>query len=323
MSVPPAIALQVRARRRAVPRRHAGEGGFALLLVFLMAAAIGITLWAELPRVAIQSQRAKEQMLMERGEQFKRAIQLYVRANKGTRYPADIDDLDRGYNNLRFLRHRYKDPLTGKDEWRIIHMVGGVLTDSLLSKPKSGDKPESNTLGQNLSALAGLGDVPNSGPAVPNALSRRRQSEGGTGGSVGPDGQPIQPADTSNPQQPGAGPAAGLFQPGAAPSGAVLPPGVAGAPGGPTMPFAPGAGPGGGPGTPGATPQFPGQPPGMPGQFGIPGPTGLTGATPGQNPANTGYGSTVGDYSGVGTGTGAQPSTPGAGALNEIGRAHV
>jgi len=83
-------------------RRHEGERGFALLLVFLMAAVIGIMLWSQLPRVAIQSQRAKEQLLIERGEQFKRAIQLFMRANKGApRYPADMDDLDRGYNNLR------------------------------------------------------------------------------------------------------------------------------------------------------------------------------------------------------------------------------
>ena len=119
-------------RRKHLP--HEGELGFALLLVFLMAAVIGITLWMQLPRVAIQSQRAKEQLLVERGEEFKRAIQLFLRANLGTRFPADMDDLDRGFNNMRFLRHRYKDPMTGKDDWRLIHVAAGGFIDSLTIK---------------------------------------------------------------------------------------------------------------------------------------------------------------------------------------------
>ena len=269
---------------------HDGESGFALLLVFLMAAVMGITLYAELPRVAIQSQRAKEQLLVERGEQFKRAIQLFMRANKGTRFPADMDDLDRGYNNLRFLRHRYKDPMTGKDEWRIIHMQGGVLTDSLLNKPKNGDKPEASTLGQNISAQLGLGEMANAGQGPPSAMNRRRPSEGGTGGGVGPDGQPIQPTDQGYGMQPGAAPGATPQQPG-----------IPGIPGGPGSPFGAAPGSAGIPGMPGQFPgQFPGQPPGMPGQFGMPG------SSPGGTAAgNTGdSGSTVGGYgSTVGGGT--------------------
>ena len=207
-------------------RANGGERGFALLLVFLMAAAIGIALFAELPRVAIQSQRAKEQLLIERGEQFKRALQLFMRANKGPRRPADMDELDRGYNNMRFLRHRYKDPMTGKDEWRIIHMQGGVLVDSLLNKPKEGDKKEDSTLGQNISAQAGLGETANAGQGMPNAMNRRRPSEGrGFGGGAGTGGQPGQSAGQDNGAQPGDA------------SGGTGQPGSSGAPGGPTSPF--------------------------------------------------------------------------------------
>src|SRR6202008_3778306 len=91
------------------------ESGFAMLLVFLMAAVIAISLYIQIPRVAFEAQRQKEQLLMERGEQYKRAIQLFVRANG--KYPTKIDDLE-NFNNRRFLRHRFKDPITGKDEWR-------------------------------------------------------------------------------------------------------------------------------------------------------------------------------------------------------------
>jgi hypothetical protein len=257
-----------------------GERGFALLLVFLMAAVIGIALFAELPRVAIQAQRAKEQLLVERGEQFKRAIQLFLRANKGTRFPADIDELDRGYNNLRFLRHRYKDPMTGKDEWRIIHMQGGVLTDSLLNKPKDGDKQEESTLGQNISAQAGLGQTADAGQAQPNAMNRRRPSEGGTSGGAGPGDQTGPSTDQGNGPQPGDG-SGGTSQ---------QPAGTSGTTGGPVSPFGTASGP---PGVPG---QFPGQPPGIPG-------------------SNSGDGgSSVGSYGsafGGGSQAGSQSSTPG------------
>jgi len=289
-----------------------------LLLVFLMAAVIGITLWMQLPRVAIQSQRAKEQLLVERGEEFKRAIQLFLRANLGTRFPADMDDLDRGFNNLRFLRHRYKDPMTGKDEWRLIHIQGGVLTDSLLNKPKDNGKPEESTLGQNISALPGLGELANAGQAAPNATNRRRASEGGMGGGIGADGQPIQQGDQANATLPGAGPMAGTFQPGGVPGGTPQQPGIPGVPGGPGMPFGAAAGSAGIPGMPGMPGMpFPGQPPGIPGQFGLPGSNLGSGGANGQNAANTGGGSTVGNYGstlGGGAPAGAQPNAFGLAA---------
>jgi type II secretory pathway pseudopilin PulG len=168
--------------------RRERESGFALLLVFLMAAIIAISLYMEVPRVAFQSQRQKEQMLMERGEQYKRAIGLFLRTNKNTRWPATIEELE-SYNNRRFLRHRYIDPMTGKDEWRLIHIVNGVLTDSILNKKKD---QEQDHLAKNGSVmeLAALSGPDATGQAGVNALNRRRVSEGGVA-PLGPDGQPI------------------------------------------------------------------------------------------------------------------------------------
>jgi type II secretory pathway pseudopilin PulG len=61
-----------------MPRRRARrkDSGFALLLILLLAAVIAITLYMEIPRVAFETQRQKEQLLVARGEQYKRAIQL-------------------------------------------------------------------------------------------------------------------------------------------------------------------------------------------------------------------------------------------------------
>ena len=55
---------------------RSGERGFALLMIFVMAAVIAITLYMEMPRVAFESQRAKEQLLVDRGNEYKRGIQL-------------------------------------------------------------------------------------------------------------------------------------------------------------------------------------------------------------------------------------------------------
>ena len=60
-------------------RAHGGEAGFAMLVVFLLAAFIGIALYKELPRVVMESQRDREELLIDRGTQYKRAIQVFYR----------------------------------------------------------------------------------------------------------------------------------------------------------------------------------------------------------------------------------------------------
>jgi len=114
------------------------ESGYALLFIYAMAAVVAITLYTEIPRVAFEAQRDKEQLLIDRGEQYTRAVNLYVR--KFNKFPADFDALQ-STQNLRFLRHKYIDPMTGKDDWRIIHVgPGGVFTDSLVYGKKKDDK---------------------------------------------------------------------------------------------------------------------------------------------------------------------------------------
>lgn len=77
----------------------------------------------------------------------------------------------------RFLRKRYKDPMTGKDEWRLINVDGaGVLTNSKVN-PLSKDtkKPGENTV---VTEFAGLGTQGGLGTAGVNMGLRRRPSEG-------------------------------------------------------------------------------------------------------------------------------------------------
>lgn len=112
--------------------RKRGERGFALLLVFAMCAAMAVLLYMETPRVLFEAQRQKEQLLIERGEQYKRAVQVYYRKTK--KLPQRVEDLERG-TETRFLRQRYKDPFTGKDDWKFIETDGVNLKNSLVKKP--------------------------------------------------------------------------------------------------------------------------------------------------------------------------------------------
>ena len=126
---------------------HSRESGFAMLLVFLMAACVAIMLYMELPRVAFEAERQREVLLVDRGNQFKRAIQVFVTDkvnNPSHRYPASLDELE-NFNNHRYLRRRYVDPMTGKDEWRLVHINGGVLTDSVTTQaPANGQSAASD-----------------------------------------------------------------------------------------------------------------------------------------------------------------------------------
>ncbi len=242
------------------PRRapRSGESGYALMLVFLMAAVIAIGLYREIPRVAFQSQRHKEQLLMERGEQYKRAIQVFFTTSK--RYPQTLDDLET--TQMRhFLRHKYIDPMTGK-EWRLIHIQGGVLVDSVLNKNNGNQQKQGGLDGSYLMAQAGLGDAAAGGPQQVRPQDRRRASDApsAAGGAFpGMPGAGMAPADGANPlgqQQTGVQPQPGMpgnqaqGMPGMATN---YPPGTPGAPGMPGIPGMPGM------------PGMPGVPPGMPG----------------------------------------------------------
>src|ERR1700759_286552 len=94
------------------------ESGYILLAVLFMVALILIALAVAAPKIASDIRRDREDDLYHRGEQYKRAVKLYYK--KFGRYPSSIDQLE-NTNNIRFLRKRYVDPMTGKDDWKIIH----------------------------------------------------------------------------------------------------------------------------------------------------------------------------------------------------------
>lgn len=244
--------------------RRKSESGFALLFIFVLAAGIALALLMQLPRFAFETQRSREQLLIDRGEQYQRAISLYYRKYK--RYPSKMEDLE-NTDNLRFLRKRYVDPMTGKDEWRIIHAnAAGMLVDSLVQKTPAqqgqGKKDgQSDITGiTNPGNTTGTDQDPNAPPQVNMAAARRPSDKQFGPGMVG--------GGAYDPNQPGADPnAPGQTGQPAYPGGVVGQVGVP-QPGQPGYPGQPGQA-----GTPG---QYPGQA-GQPGQPMYPGQTGQPG----------------------------------------------
>lgn len=228
------------------------ESGYVLLLVFAMAAIVAVTLYMQVPRVAFEAQRDREELLMDRGHEYIRAITLFV--HKFNRFPATMDELE-NTNRTRFLRRRYVDPMTGKADWRILHAgPGGVITDSVTAAKKT----DTSTPGL-ISVMQMFGTEPEGGTEGVNLAARRRASDqaGAPGDAAGSGNGPVDNnvlSNSSNPPNPQAGNSGYNGPVMVLPDGRIVPATSTGAP------------------APAGTPA-----PGAPG-FGVPGAAGASGA---------------------------------------------
>ena len=134
--------------------RNNHESGYILLTLMLFVTILVITAAVVVPEVTFQVKRDREEELIHRGVQYSRAIRRYVK--KFGRYPTRIEELE-NTNNIRFLRRRYKDPITGKD-FRILRQgdvqmfpgAGGIAGAAPMTTPlnpqSSNTNPKSGTL---------------------------------------------------------------------------------------------------------------------------------------------------------------------------------
>src|SRR4030081_2815421 len=93
-------------------RKHRGDAGFSLAALIFFATAASIIAAAAVPAYQMQAKREVEEELIFRGGEYTRAIQKYQR--KFGVYPTSMDQLVET-NGLRFVRKKYKDPITDKD----------------------------------------------------------------------------------------------------------------------------------------------------------------------------------------------------------------
>jgi type II secretory pathway pseudopilin PulG len=153
-------------RRRAKP----SEEGYLLLSVMFLLAILALWLAVAVPKMTQSIQRDRDLETMERGKQYIRAVQLYYR--KFGAYPPSADALVKT-NDIRFLRKKYIDPTTGKDDWKPI-MFGQNKVPTAMG-----------FFGQPLSTGGSIAGI---GPSGGNGLNGANGSGGGLFNSNGGSG---------------------------------------------------------------------------------------------------------------------------------------
>jgi type II secretory pathway pseudopilin PulG len=116
-----------------------------LIAIFLMA-LLALSLTIAVPKMARSIQRDRDLETFHRGMQYRRAIQLYYR--KFHAYPPNVEALI-NTNDIRFLRKKYIDPITGQADWKPIAFGQNKTPTAMgfFGQPLAG----------NASTLAGIG----------------------------------------------------------------------------------------------------------------------------------------------------------------------
>lgn len=170
-----------------LPRRHHDrEEGYVLLAVIFLTVALLISLAVAAPKMAMSIQRDKEMETIHRGEQYRRALQLYYR--QFGRYPTSVDQL-LNTNNVRYLRKKYTDPLTGKDDWKpVLFGQAHVRPLGFFGQPLTGVAGIGTTSGSMYAASTSTTDangVPVAGSPGSTAGGPGATAPGSTGPSFG------------------------------------------------------------------------------------------------------------------------------------------
>ena len=184
------------------------QQGYILLAVMLAATLMLIALSAETQRLGQQIRREREEELIHRGKQYVRAIKLYYK--KFGTYPTTIEQLEKA-NNIRFLRQRYKDPMTGDDDWRLIHVgeAKPIKIKGLGGAPAGSSSGQSGAIGPGVGGSSGLfggaGGSTLAGQAT-GAGAGQTTGQGAAGSDAGPGsstnsdtGQPIDVSTIAKP----------------------------------------------------------------------------------------------------------------------------
>ena len=179
-----------------------GEQGYVLLTMLLMIAVMGIMAATLVTSIKFDIKRDREEEMIHRGVQYSRAIRAYYK--KFGRYPATIENLE-NTNQMRFLRKRYKDPLTGKD-FKLLHF--GEAKMGLVGMVGGGMIPGASTIGSNgtLTPNSSSGFGNSSAFGSSNSFGQSNTQKSGTDSSqTGTDANASQSASSGSSDSSGQG----------------------------------------------------------------------------------------------------------------------
>jgi len=125
------------------------ERGATLMVVLAMVVVLGLSAGIAGTTWKTVMQQAREEELLFRGDQYRRAIGSYVAAGTAEgNYPLRMEDLlrdPRFPGKIRHLRRLYSDPMTGRD-WEVVRdsadRILGVRSRSTAKPFKTKGFPE-------------------------------------------------------------------------------------------------------------------------------------------------------------------------------------
>jgi hypothetical protein len=141
----------------------------------------------------MQLKHDQELETQNRAKQYVRAIRLFHK--KTGNYPTSIEQLEKT-NNQRYLRQRYLDPLTGKDDWRLIQVGQNKTTvKGFFGKDLPGPAPglgaaagmQSN-MGGSSSSGSSFGGGSTFGSNTPGSNTPGTNTQGGLNAPAGANG---------------------------------------------------------------------------------------------------------------------------------------
>jgi type II secretory pathway pseudopilin PulG len=183
----------IRFRKRSRDSGKQTDSGYMLLVLMLAVAVLMITMMGVARNYRRSVQRDREVEMIHRGEQYARAVQRFYRKNG--RYPVSIEQLE-NMNKIRYLRKRYKDPMSPDGAWKIVHPMDVKLKSSVTQPTGTGSATGATTAGtaagSTTSATQGSPDVTgasqggdSTNTGTPGGGSTAGSSTGTDGGSTG------------------------------------------------------------------------------------------------------------------------------------------
>jgi type II secretory pathway pseudopilin PulG len=195
------------------PQAQSKQQGYILLTLLLLVALMVIAAAAVLPTITFENKRDQEEEMIHRGVQYTRAIRSYYK--KLGRYPSKIEDLE-NTNNIRYLRKRYKDPLScvkGKcQDFKLLHYgeaqlaLGGLGGAGIAGATPAGAMNGPGGLnggsGGFSTSGAGNGGLNSSSSSFSNSFSSN-QAGGANQNAAGQSGDNANGTDATDPSQAG------------------------------------------------------------------------------------------------------------------------
>jgi len=121
--------------------------GFTYITLLVVLTIVGISLGAAGKYWSNVIVRDKEEELLFRGDQYRQAIQGYYYGRPGlNQYPQSLDDLlsdNRSVTGKRYLRQKFKDPMTNDD----FVVIKDPLSNRIMGVRSSSDKTPLKTSG--------------------------------------------------------------------------------------------------------------------------------------------------------------------------------